>query len=73
MKPEARPCICQCGQTFRRRKSLPLCKVGFNRACELMQRIPLLDEQNAEARRFNRVWSSEATVAAMIASDRQAA
>jgi hypothetical protein len=65
-----RPCLCGCGRTFRRPRSIALCKAGTARAYELMRAIPLLDEFNAESRRSYRFWSSEVTVAAALAADR---
>jgi hypothetical protein len=73
MKAESRPCLCGCGRMFIRPKSMPLCTAATARAWELCRAIPLRDEFNAVSRRNHRFWSSEATVAAALAADREAA
>lgn len=60
------PCLCDCGRTFARPKSLPLCRTANARAWAICLAIPLVDEFNAEARRNYRFWASAETVRAAL-------
>jgi len=71
-KPARRECLCLCGATFARTKSIPLCKAASARAYEIMRAIPLLDVQNAYARRSYAFWTGFETVRAALAADRAA-
>lgn len=69
MTPAARSCLCGCGRTFNRSRSMPLCKLATARVYQLIPTLPLLDELNARDRRSNRVWCDEKTVAALLTDD----
>jgi hypothetical protein len=61
-----RQCLCGCGATFKRPRSLPLCAGANARAWAICRALPLADELNAEARRNYRFWSSAETVRAAL-------
>lgn len=71
MKATAAPvqsCLCQCGRTFRRPRSLPLCKPASDRvwaAFKAQARDLSVDEYQ---RAFNRLYSNPLAVAMLLAA-----
>ena len=68
MTVQPAPCLCQCGKTFARPKSLPLCKSASQRAHRAF-RASVQGTPNADyVRAFNAFYGSPEAVTAALAA-----